>query len=190
MPCTDDNVAKQTLPVWARWATRLGLSLLLAGCGSPLQKPIQPGSRAEPAQPSPQQPQSSQPGRGDNAPPATKPAHTLPPPEPVSSHEALRRQAALRLVAANPERSYMGEVPPVLLAIPVLEIELYKDGRVKQIHILRKPGQALDTIELAIAAVHRAAPFGDVSRLPRPWKFNEVFLFNDERRFKPRTLDE
>jgi hypothetical protein len=39
-------------------------------------------------------------------------------------------------------------------------------------------------------AVRRAAPFGDVSRLPRPWRFAEVFLFDDERRFKPRTLDQ
>jgi hypothetical protein len=28
-----------------------------------------------------------------------------------------------------------------------------------------------------------------MSRLPRPWKFAEVFLFDDDRRFKPRTLD-
>jgi hypothetical protein len=28
-----------------------------------------------------------------------------------------------------------------------------------------------------------------VSRLPRPWKFVETFLFNDDRKFKPRTLD-
>jgi hypothetical protein len=28
-----------------------------------------------------------------------------------------------------------------------------------------------------------------VSRLPRPWKIVEVFLFDDNRRFKPRTLD-
>ena len=48
---------------------------------------------------------------------------------------------------------------------------------------------AHDTIQIAAAAVHRAAPFGDVSRLPRPWKFVETFLFDDDRRFKPRTLD-
>ena len=30
---------------------------------------------------------------------------------------------------------------------------------------------------------------GPVAHLPKPWKFAEVFLFNDERRFKPRTLD-
>ena len=33
--------------------------------------------------------------------------------------------------------------------------------------------------------MRRAAPFGDVSRLPRPWRFVEVFLFDDEHRFKP-----
>ena len=51
---------------------------------------------------------------------------------------------------------------------------------------MRNPRQATDTAQLAIDAVHRAAPFGDVSRLPRPWKFTEAFLFDDERRFKPR----
>jgi hypothetical protein len=55
--------------------------------------------------------------------------------------------------------------------------------------VLRTPTQARDTIELAKAAVMRAAPYGAMSRLPRPWKFVEVFLFDDQRRFKPRTLD-
>ena len=44
-------------------------------------------------------------------------------------------------------------------------------------------------MQIAIDAVRRAAPFGDVSRLPKPWKFTETFLFNDDRKFKPRTLD-
>jgi hypothetical protein len=29
-----------------------------------------------------------------------------------------------------------------------------------------------------------------VRQLPKPWKFTEVFLFNDDRQFKPRTLDD
>jgi hypothetical protein len=98
-------------------------------------------------------------------------------------------QAARRLVAANPDRSYLGPVPDILLAIPVLEVELNGDGSVRHIKVLRQPSQARDTIQLAIDAVRRAAPFGDVSRLPKPWKFSEVFLFDDARRFKPRTLD-
>ena len=93
------------------------------------------------------------------------------------------------MVAANPGITYDGDVPEPLLAIPVLEIELNADGSVRHIEVLRVPRQAKDTVQIAIDAVRRAAPFGDVSRLPRPWKFSETFLFNDDRKFKPRTLD-
>ena len=54
---------------------------------------------------------------------------------------------------------------------------------------IKDPQEAKDTSKLAEAAVHRAAPFGDVSRLPKPWRFTETFLFNNDRKFKPRTLD-
>jgi protein TonB len=118
------------------------------------------------------------------------PAPALAPPTVARSWDEFQQLAARRLVAANPGRTYLGEVPDPLLAIPVLEIELNADGSVRHIKVLRRPTQALDTVQLAIDAVHRAAPFGDVSRLPRPWRFAEVFLFDDERRFKPRTLDQ
>lgn len=101
-----------------------------------------------------------------------------------------RLQAAHRLVAAHPDTSYMGKVPDVLLAIPVLEVELNADGSVRRIEVLRYPRQARDTVKLASDAIRRAAPYGNVARLPRPWKFTETFLFDDQRRFKPRTLDE
>jgi hypothetical protein len=145
----------------------------LAGCAA---------RRAPPAPPAtgPATPEAS-------APPRDQPA--LPGPIRARDWAEFRVLAAQRLVLANPGRVYLGEVQQPLLAIPVLEIELRGDGRVRRIEVLRRPSQALDTIDLAIAAVHRAAPFGDVSRLPRPWKFVEVFLFNEERRFKPRTLD-
>lgn len=97
--------------------------------------------------------------------------------------------AAQRMVDANRSGTYVGKVPEPLLAIPVLDIELNADGSVRRIVVKRTPTQARDTIELAIQAVHRAAPFGEVSHLPKPWTFSEVFLFDDDRRFKPRTLD-
>jgi hypothetical protein len=114
----------------------------------------------------------------------------LPPPGAVRNWNEVRLQAAKRMVAANPQTTYMGEVPEPLLAIPVLEIELHADGSVRRIEVMRKPSQALDTVKLATDAVHRAAPFGDVSRLPKPWRFTETFLFSDDRKFKPRTLDQ
>ncbi len=113
----------------------------------------------------------------------------LPAPHAARSWDDLRLQAARRLVAAHPDGTYLSRTPDVLLAIPVLEMELNSDGSIKRISVMRYPGQAPETTQMAIDAVRRAAPFGDVSRLPKPWKFVEVFLFNDERRFKPRTLD-
>ena len=121
--------------------------------------------------------------------PAQGPAVTLQPPSAMRSMNDVRLQAARRIVAANPDGTYVGTVPDLLLAIPVLEIELNGDGSIRRINVLRYPTQAEDTTQLAIAAVRRAAPFGDVSRLPKPWRFAETFLFNDERKFKPRTLD-
>lgn len=169
----------------AAWLS-LGALAALAGCSGPRTPgSAQPGAQAPTGAPAP----LAKPA------PATEPAGTssplvLGPPKAVRDPVELRLQAAYRLVAANPGRVYLSEVPDVLLAIPVLEVELHADGRVKHIAVLRKPGQALDTVQLAIDAVHRAAPFGDVSRMPRPWKFSETFLFNDARQFKPRTLDQ
>ena len=107
----------------------------------------------------------------------------------MSSWAELRRQAAQRMVAANPAITYTGKVPDQLLAIPVLEIELNADGSIRRIEILREPRQAKDTMKIAIDAIRRAAPYGNVSKLPKPWKFVETFLFDEARRFKPRTLD-
>jgi len=70
-----------------------------------------------------------------------------------------------------------------------LRVDLTADGRVRRVLVLREPRQAKDTVQLAIDAVHRAAPYGDLSRLPEPRSFVETFLFDDARRFKPRGLD-
>lgn len=107
----------------------------------------------------------------------------------MRSWDELRLHAARRIVAANPTITYTGTPPDPLLAIPVLEIELNADGSIRRIEVMRTPRQAKDTVQIAIDAVRRAAPFGDISRLPRPWKFSETFLFDDHRRFKPRTLE-
>ncbi len=100
-----------------------------------------------------------------------------------------KRTAAQRLVAANPGTSYVGRPPEPLLAVPVMQVDLNANGSVRRITVLRTPSQATDTIQLAINAINRAAPYGDVRHLPQPWQFSEAFLFDDNRHFKPRSLD-
>ena len=190
MPCIEPRVSR------VRFARAGLVSLsLLAGC-STTQPPLASTAPANAATPPPASTSTSR----STPTPAPTPTPTLPstglaaapklpPPGPVRSWAELRRQAALRMVAANPDGTYLGEVPNTLLAIPVLEIELHADGSIRKIDVLRKPREALDTLQLATDAVRRAAPFGDVSRLPKPWHFTETFLFNDARQFKPRTLD-
>ncbi len=159
---------------WRRLAcgTSACAALLLASCGS------RPPSEVTAPLPT--------------TPPTTaKPGIALPPPAASRNWAEFKLQAARRMVAADPIGSYTGEVPEPLLAIPVLEVELNADGSVRRVKVLRIPKtSAQDTVDMAIAAVHRAAPFGDVSRLPRPWVFTESFLYDDARRFKPRSLDE
>jgi hypothetical protein len=160
------------------WRVRLSFAALsvLAGCSSSPPPAPAPAAAAAPSQ-------------SVAKAPAPAGSARLAAPSAVRNWNELRRQAAQRLVAANPGGTYLGVPPEPLLAIPVLEVELNGDGSIRKIETLRYPREAKDTVQLAVDALHRAAPFGDVSRLPKPWRFTESFLFNDDRKFKPRTLD-
>ncbi|MDE2401795.1 MAG: hypothetical protein KGL90_09040 [Burkholderiales bacterium] len=121
--------------------------------------------------------------------PRSSPSARLAAPASPRNWADARLQAARRLVAANPDITYTGRPPDLLMAIPVMTVDLNGDGSIRHIEVMRYPSQARETVDIAINAIRRAAPFGDVSRLPKPWRFNETFLFNNEHKFKPMTLD-
>jgi len=162
----------------------LGIAALLAACSTPL-----PPHGAAPAPAAARPAAAPAPSAAPVMAEAPSAGTRLAPPKAVRSLNELRAQAALRLVAANPDITYTGVPPDPLLAIPVVEVELNSDGSVRRVEVLREPRQAKETVKVAIDAIHRAAPYGDVSKLPKPWKFVETFLFNDDRKFKPRTLE-
>ncbi len=180
MPCTERPVhhsRRRLLARAARAASAAGFGAALATLGAlPL------AARAQFTEPSPW---PSAPRGADPEAPVD-----LPPPERPRDMDELQLQFARRLVAASPGASYLHRAPDRLLAIPVLEVELHPDGRVRRISVLRRPTTGDEAIELAVAAILRAAPFGDVSHLPQPCKVVEMFLFDDDLRFKPRTLDD
>ncbi|MFN0183162.1 MAG: hypothetical protein ACKVQR_05005 [Aquabacterium sp.] len=186
MPCIEVSragcAAPAPRPRPGRWQRVIGLCgvLALAGCSNrpaPAAAPVPSTAAPTPAQ------APAQVGVAGGRP-------VLPTPAGSRDWASFKRLAAQRMVAASPTTSYLTPAPEPLLAIPVLEVELNGDGSVRRIQVLRRPSQAQDTVQLAIDAVHRAAPYGDVSRLPRPWRFTESFLFDDARRFKPRSLDD
>ena len=153
-----------------RLRCRLGLPaaavlLAVAGCtGSSDRGPAEAATPVPPAAAAPKPPPLA---TVKPPPEVARAGSRLPPPRAVRSWAEVRQQAAERLVAANPDITYTGKVPDQLLAIPVLEVELNADGSVRRIEVLRQPRQAKDTLQIATDAVRRAAPFGDVSRLPR-----------------------
>ncbi len=176
-----------TIARFTRFAHWL-IAPVLVGCGAapraPAPAPVPPPAPARVAASTPIAPAPSP------QPTAELPkAQGMPAPKPVRTHEELRRQAAERLVMANPERTYMTPAPSHLLTVVVLDVEVKADGSVRRVNVVRPPKYGPETLQMAIDAVHRAAPFGDVRRMPEPWKFTETFLFDEDRRFKPRSLD-
>lgn len=171
MPCTEQDDAPRAPGRLRRVAAWVGLCALSA-CQSPAPQP----ARAPAPTPAPP----------PRVAPAPAPAPYVRPAQTVKEYQL---QIAARLMAANPKITYTTRAPDILLAIPVLELELNADGSIRRISVMRTPTQATDTIQIATEALRRAAPFGDLTHVPQPWKFTEVFLFNDDRHFKPRQLD-
>lgn len=171
MPCIESRLFAR---VPSGSALIMAAALIAAGCAPvrpPMAPPVDSGAAVRPA------------------PPATGTAAAAPK---ARDWREYQRLAAQRLVARNPQLTYTGEVPEPLKGIPVLEVELNGDGSVRQITVQRRPrpADAQHTTQLAIDAVRRAAPFPPVAHLPKPWTYTEVFLFDEQDRFKPRTLDE
>jgi hypothetical protein len=166
-----------------------GLPAVLGGTPAPAPAPVPAPAPSAAPEPAPDAAPAA-PAPAAAAPAARTPRYVQLGPAPTPRNATdLRLQFARRLVAAHPETSYTTRPPDRLLAIPVLEVELNADGSVRRIEVIRKPSTGNEATVLAIDAVRRAAPYGDVSRLPRPWKITETFLFDDNLRFKPVTLD-
>jgi uncharacterized lipoprotein len=99
-------------------------------------------------------------------------------------------RAAQRIQATSDGEMFTGPLPDPLQSIPVLQVHLNRDGSVREIVVLRVPGQSPQTVDMATRAIRRAAPFEPVGHLPQPWRFSETFLYNQELKFQLRTLVE
>ncbi|HEY1102591.1 MAG TPA: hypothetical protein VGE70_04120 [Burkholderiaceae bacterium] len=109
---------------------------------------------------------------------------------PARSWEDYRLRAARRIVQNNDGATFSGSLPDRLRSIPVLQVQLRRDGSVRSIVVLRTPKSSPETVKMAMAAIRRAEPFEPVGNLPQPWQFNETFLYNDRLKFQLRTLAE
>ncbi|RYY72438.1 MAG: hypothetical protein EOO24_47910 [Comamonadaceae bacterium] len=149
---------------------------LVAACGGPTPAPGDGGPRVADAGAAPAA------VAGIAAPPVgTAPARTW---------DEYKLGAARRIHATSAGETFAGPLPDPLQSIPVLQVHLNRDGSVRDITVLRVPGQSPQTVEMAMRAIRRAAPFGPVGQLPQPWRFSETFLYNQDLKFQLRTLVE
>lgn len=109
---------------------------------------------------------------------------------PVTDWTAYKFRAARLITEANAGATYDTKVPDPVYAIPVIEVELNADGSVRNVTVMRTPTTDPAMAPAAVAAVRRVANFGPVANLPQPWRFSEVFLYNEDKRFQLRTLAE
>jgi outer membrane biosynthesis protein TonB len=101
-----------------------------------------------------------------------------------------RRQAARRIVAANPATAGSGALQDPLLGIVVLKVKLNGDGSIRTVDVDRASKVAPSVNQLAVEAVRRTTNFGAISHLPQPWEFNETFLYDDAKKFQLVTIVE
>jgi hypothetical protein len=166
--------------------TRLGLAGLLAvlaGCTSQPMPSVAPPTAA-PA-----------PGPAATvvrpAAPATAPQAQAPVAQaPARNWDEYKVRAARRIMQTSAGETFSGPIPERLQSIPVVQVELNRDGSVRNVTVLRVPKFSPQTLQMATAAIRRAGPFEPVGHLPRPWQYAETFLYNDDLKFQIRSLAE
>jgi protein TonB len=120
-------------------------------------------------------------------------AKPLEPANSRSSHaatpRAYRADAASHLYGLNKERIYKGRMPPLLYAIGVLQVEVDRNGQVKEISWMRAPKHAPEVIAEIERTVRAAAPFPAPARMGKV-VYTDTWLWHKSGRFQLDTLTE
>jgi protein TonB len=125
---------------------------------------------------------------------AAPPSATLPPLSGQRAHfdniEEYKADAADQIMRCNPGHTYTHALQPMLPAIVVMNIAIDKDGLLSKASVLRSRDSEASGV--ALAALKRCG------RFPKPMnlmdhhrgslEYVETFLFDDQYKFKLRTL--
>ena len=146
---------------------------LLVSCAAP--KPAPPAPPPEVAAPAP-------------APAAV----AAPTPEVVSeaaSARDYRRDGARHLYQRNRGRIFKGQLPPLMYAVGVLQIDIDRLGQVRKLHWARSPNHAPEVMREIERTVYAAAPFPAPVRLGGV-TYTDVWLWDKSGNFQLDTLTE
>lgn len=151
----------------------LGLAALLAACATPV--PPAPPAVALPA-------------------PEAAPAPVVVVPEPTLVSMALtakdyRQDGARHLYSQNSHRIFRGQMPPLMHAVGVLQVDIDNLGQVRRMNWMRAPSHAPDVIKEIERTVQAAAPFPAPLRLGGV-TYTDVWLWDKSGSFQLDTLTE
>jgi hypothetical protein len=124
-----------------------------------------------------------------------------PPPPPVSkapepkhvsqaaTPQDYRKDGARHIYQSNGHRIYKGQLPPLLHAVGVLQVEVDARGQVQQVSWMRAPSHAPDVMREIERTVRAAAPFPAPVRMGRV-TYTDVWLWDKSGNFQLDTLTE
>ena len=161
--------APSPLPVWLGVAA----AVLLASCAAPVPAPPPPPPAPAPA-------------------PAPAPVTVAPTPERISQAASpleYRKDGAKHIYERNADRIYKGQLPPLMHAVGVLQVEVDHLGHVKQLNWMRAPSHVPDVMREIERTVRAASPFPAPVRMGRV-TYTDVWLWDKSGKFQLDTLTE
>ncbi|MES2842581.1 MAG: hypothetical protein V4794_20055 [Pseudomonadota bacterium] len=148
---------------------------LLASCASP---PPPPPPAPPPPPPAPA--------------PAPPPISELPAPDSVShavSPLDYRKDGARHIYQRNGHRIYKGQLPPLMHAVGVLQVEVDGRGNVRTVNWMRAPSHVPDVMREIERTVRAAAPFPAPVRMGSV-TYTDIWLWDKSGNFQLDTLTE
>ena len=152
--------------------TALAAAALLASCAAPVVAPPAAPPAVEPL-------------------PAPAPSAELPPDlvSRADNPRAYRQDGARHIYGKNAHRIFKGQLPPLMHAVGVLQVDLDNRGNVRRLNWMRAPSHAPDVVREIERTVHEAAPF------PAPVQlgsviYTDVWLWDKSGNFQLDTLTE
>ena len=126
------------------------------------------------------------------SPPAAAPVATGPAPSLISeagSPKDYRRDGAKHLYELNKKRIFKGQLPPLMYAVGVLQLDIDQLGQIRKLHWARSPNHAPEVIREIERTVYAAAPFPAPVRMGGV-TYTDVWLWDKSGNFQLDTLTE
>ena len=123
---------------------------------------------------------------------APPPVSTLPPPDFISQAVSpldYRKDGARHIYERNSHRIYKGQLPPLMHAVGVLQVEVDNRGQVRNVSWMRAPSHVPDVMREIERTVRAAAPFPAPVRMGSV-TYTDVWLWDKSGNFQLDTLTE